>query len=1013
MADGDQADGLKDSTGMDRESNEVVTTDDPAESHTSPKDDPPEEPRRRGPLEENSNYAVLQALANTPEEQHLAKQSESADNNAKSPATKEPGTTWRDKNNIFKEIWKQIKGLGRSPDEESLTDMVEGLKEQDWQDQGDYNEDDVEQFMKDWKQKASEWKLTERQVSTLVSLLKDNRDSKNKRQTIISQMCRAARDAYTSNPKDTKGGNVVTEKATTKDDLEKIKKWNNDLRIVNNPPDEKPVEETWRRTKDLAPGEALRDQSTETADRMRINENLTNAIKNLMPAVTMVTKSPITSQVITIAAILTLARGALMDPGDSMYTKDIKATLHTDETGSLLLSILWKKDIIGFNHYTEVTDFGQFSRMQSRLRNLTDYLEQEKDPNWKPYIQEDIVAKRHCDCVLTSDYPVDEMNKTWIMPHEEHYGKLCENTRLPSQNKYEVTVRTTEQGPECTITPTNKTKDYIEKTYKTTNQDLVSTLNHNRRHPCVTKGAHNLNKIPRNAITTKTTKTLIECILHCTFSQKCTNWMFHEKTKACWLLSITRKYQFAETRGHWTNIYAGEKACTPCGLAAQIELPENDRTMWESRCTLTMDTRQENPLKCPCNAKATYQNNLNGLQATVNKSKWNKIRQTIKQYLVDDLVKALEIALESQGQSLATTILSHLRVAIRTQPSEQIDIIKAIGTSEEVKRIFSNAIRVYTRITSGKPKRRTNDSKLTTNRAGYKSTVEMENLLNGNLQTNGAIKKALTHFTEILTTASTQKELLLDPPITPTHNRQEGEMPGIQIAADWGEKITKTTLTPKKKGENQDTISICPIPTTINRNLQEGPALEGELNPTTLQHNEQWKRNCLYQIKAGEPTLGKCNPGGEPKPWRQAWKLDIPHKDAPLTLVRLAPITQERTSYKVNCNDKQSTITSSGVIVAILEAGCEVRTMEGKQVIRRAEDRRNGKADYWILYDGDLQQTYTEDQITDIWQSTLIAIILIMLGTEIIGKIVRRFRRTENGITTHPQQGSPRDERSQ
>ena len=1013
MADGDQADGLKDSTEMDRESNDVVTTDDPAESHTSPKDDPPEEPHRQGPLEENSNYAVLQAIANTPENQHLAKQSETTDNTAITPATKEPEKTWKDKNNIFKEIWKQIKGLGRSPDEESLTDMVEGLKEQDWQDQGDYNEDDVEQFMKDWTQKASEWKLTERQVAKLLSLLKDGRDSKHKRQAIINRMCRAARDAYTSNPKDAKGGNVATEKATPKNDQEKLRKWNDDLRIVNKQPDEKPVEEAWRKTKDLAPGEALRDQSTETTDRLRINENLTNAIKKLMPAVIMVTKSPIISQFITIAAILTMARGALIDPGDSMYIKDIKATLHTDETGNLLLSIQWKKEIIGFNHYTEVTDFGQFSRMESRLRNLTDKLEKEKDPNWKPYIQEDIVAKRHCDCVLTSDYPMDEMNKTWIMPHEEHYGKLCEDTRPPSQNKYEVTVRTTEQGPECTITPTNKTKDYIVKTYEKTNQDLVSTLNNNRRHPCVTKGANNLNKIPRSAITTKTTKTLIECILHCTFSQKCTNWMFHEKTKACWLLSITRKYQFAETRGHWIHIYAGEKACTPCGLAAQIELPDNDRTMWESRCTLTMDTRQENPLKCPCNARATYENNLNNLQATVNKGKWNKIRQTIKQYLVDDLIKALETALESQGQSLAKTILSKLTVAIRRQPSEQIDIIKAIGTSEEVKRIFSNAIRVYTRITSGKPKRRTNNSKLTSNQASYKSTVEMENLLNVNLQTNGAIKKALTHFTETLATASTRKQLLLDPPTTPKHYRQEGEMPGIQIAADWGDKITKTTLTPKKKGENQNTISICPIPTTINRDLQEGPTLEGELNPTTLKHNEQWKRNCLYQLKAGEPNLERCNPGGEPKPWRQTWNLDIPHKNEPLTLVRLAPRNQEQTLYKVNCNDKPSTITSSGVIVAILEAGCEIRTMEGEQVIRKAEDKRSGKADYWILYNGGLQQTYTEDQITDIWQSTLIAIILIMLITEIIKKTVRRLRKGTKGTTTHPQQGSPRDDRPQ
>ena len=129
-------------------------------------------------------------------------------------------------------------------------------------------------------------------------------------------------------------------------------------------------------------------------------------------------------------------------------------------------------------------------------------------------------------------------------------------------------------------------------------------------------------------------------------------------------------------------------------------------------------------------------------------------------------------------------------------------------------------------------------------------------------------------------------------------------------------------------------------------------------------------------------------------------------------MVRLAPNTPDPTTYIMECNNGPIKITTRGILVILMEIGCEIRTTNGRQLIKKEITQRTAMTNYWILYNTNLNWDYTKDQITDIWHSTAIAIILIMMAIEAVRKAVRRYHQTSRNSTENPQQGSPREQRS-
>ena len=330
----------------------------------------------------------------------------------------------------------------------------------------------------------------------------------------------------------------------------------------------------------------------------------------------------------------------------------------------------------------------------------------------------------------------------------------------------------------------------------------------------------------------------------------------------------------------------------------------------------------------------------------------------------------------------------------------------------DIFKLFSDAVKLTAEITKRFNSKENHNGSTTTKRVWFKRTGEIENLLEGKLQTNGAIRRALSVLEETLATATTQKHLALQGTTTTNPGQVDKGYPAIQIGADWGDTTSKTTLTPIGTNNTRATATICPVPTDLDRDLQESPALEGEIDPATTTTEGKWRTDCMHQMGAGEPYLTKCNPGGNPKAWRQTWSTEIETKEGRLIMVRLAPNTPDPTTYIMECNNGPIKITTRGILVILMEIGCEIRTTNGRQLIKKEITQRTAMTNYWILYNTNLNWDYTKDQITDIWHSTAIAIILIMMAIEAVRQAVRRYRQTPRNSTENPQQGSPREQRS-
>ena len=898
---------------------------------------------------------------------------------------------------VYKKAKGHILSMGEDPNERLLRMLVTNLKTLDWTDRGDITNKGVTAFRKWWTAQLADWSLTSGKLKTLSDGLADDRNID------LQSMSDAVRDLVPTKGEESKTENEMKQENET---AERVAKMEENLRAVgtryNTASPLAKLGDIWNL--DIA-GE-LKNEATRTQTAKNIARQMAEVVLRMIPEV-IINRSSTTTFIIIILALAS-AGATLQEPGDTVHAGGITAGLHMDEKGETMISLKWRREAVEVAHHTEITDFGDFSDMEERLENLTRSIRGETVGNWSQRRPAGKMTKRHCDCILTDNYPGDNSTKAWVMPHQETHLPMCRSNDKPEGNKYEVTVRATEQGPECTISPTNATRQTIERAFKTPSNELVSELNQDRRHPCIAMGGYNLNRIPRESITKKETGTLIECILHCTFSQTCTTWMFHEQTGVCWLLSIKRKYQFGETREAGAKIYTGERACTPCGLEARIEIPDNSKDIWEDRCVLTLDNKIENPLRCPCDAKATYKNNIKELEASTSKSRRNNIRRTVKNFVTRDLTEGLKLALEGSTKTMVGAALE----SIMSKPADMdtrdpVRVIMKLDPSGTLTRLFTKALKLTARVAQDSLVNKRAWKRSITNRITYEGNAEIAKLLAGRLQTNGAIRKALTLLDDDLEAAATRKHMEMQGARVTKQQDHDHNEKAIRVTADWGDKITRTSLVPKKLGTSRDTITVCPIPTRLDKNRQEGPTLEGEVSSLPGKNNH-WKLDCANQMEAAQPYLEDCNPGGNPRALRQIVDMDIDDIEGKMTLVRITRVSQKTTTFIIECNGNHGTMTVAGVMVALVGPGCEISTSEGRTV-KRKRTNKGASADYWVIYNSDLEWSFTHAQTTDNWHSTLIALIILAIGSWIARKCSQKIPcKKAVETTTNPQRGSPR-----
>ena len=77
--------------------------------------------------------------------------------------------------------------------------------------------------------------------------------------------------------------------------------------------------------------------------------------------------------------------------------------------------------------------------------------------------------------------------------------------------------------------------------------------------------------------------------------------------------------------------------------------------------------------------------------------------------------------------------------------------------------------------------------------------------------------------------------------------------------------------------------------------------------------------------------------------------------------------------------------------------------------MKRKRTNKGASADYWVIYNSDLEWSFTHAQTTDNWHSTLIALIILAIGSWIARKCSKKIPcKKAVETTTNPQRGSPR-----
>ena len=916
------------------------------------------------------------------------------DNATRHPATAvdvPEATPTTNAKNICNEVINDFNGLSKTPTGEDLNFLVGCIKDKDWG--SDHSQKDTQEMLDAWKATLANWNLDEERKNTLVQAFGNCEDNKKTKRTALRSMKTLVTRETPQDPKTS---------------VSWAETMNKDLTLIPNTHEHRGVQEgliremckTWEAIDKIEPGARLRGQSTETAERISIKGDLERYTKKLRPLVNITIHPSFMSSFIIMATMLATAQGLLARPGDTQTELDTTARLHVDETGAMMLSLEWEEQTLDITYQTRVTNFEQISDLEEDVAALAKALGPGINNKDVKHPKEPI-ARRHCDCILETEYPTDKANNTWLVPHEEDQGHLCRTDGDPEQ-KYEVTVRITHQGPECAIRPTNKTRNKISGAYGGTGQELVKTLNHNRRHPCVTNGGYNLNKIPRTEIATRSVESLIECILHCMFRKACTNWMFHEKQGKCWLLSINRKYPFEEVHRNDTKIYTGERACTPCGLTADIKLPNNDRDMWEDKCALTLDPKRENPLKCPCDTEATYRNNAKYLSLLYNKTKENNIRRVpgITLQSAGDVVK-------NMFNLAGPTVFKQLRRTLqdRGNPMKGMDLLEwatTLAIDQPTKALLNKALSATAKLTPGNPT--DIQDRTTTLTTPNRITDQAWKLLRGQLQTNSAIRKALENVDDAITSASTQKHMQS----TGTEQRRPDDTmtteTGIMISLDWGDKITRTKLNPIRRANKTTQVTVCPIPTSITGDNKEAQTLEGNLLVPGQKSARVTK--CAKEIQNGMAYLQNCSPGYPPRPRRPVWTSTIETKNNKATLARITTPGGPQTLW-FDCTKSKNAILNKGVLIVIILPDCAIVAPKGNTIVAKGRHNRDSPKGYRILYNEEQTWEFTEDQWVDIYQSIILAAIMICIVVESARRVTKKCKRHTDTETHNPQRGSP------
>ena len=230
------------------------------------------------PMEGNPNYKMLENKTETQNKRGL--------NQSDGPPTSETGRkrTWKERENLYSRIWRHVTDLGQSPQEESLMNLVDILREEDWSNRGNCEAGDGDDFKQAWAKRVAEWKLSPREAETLIREIGKGRDVKNKRVIMLHEMALKVKQAYHINRASNKTKPLEKQETTTKSEIEWIEKINEELRAVNDLPNMTVLEETWKKIRKLVPGKILRYQPTDPKEVRSIRESLTEAIGKMTPA---------------------------------------------------------------------------------------------------------------------------------------------------------------------------------------------------------------------------------------------------------------------------------------------------------------------------------------------------------------------------------------------------------------------------------------------------------------------------------------------------------------------------------------------------------------------------------------------------------------------------------------------------------------------------------------------------------------------------------------------------------
>ena len=735
---------------------------------------------------------------------------------------------------------------------------------------------------------------------------------------------------------------------------------------------------------------------------------------------------------------------ALANPGDTTTIHGILMMLHRDATGQTFASATTTTAVRTYGDHSHIHDFTSATQVEENLYKLANKWANETDT-----LQTTIMPSHptrdgtDCDCELAPFAEAAKITKPrrhqYKFRHTEIQDESCPRQR---ENLYETLMSApAKTEPLCVITPTREAENHLRTLTKLGPKNLREKLNEEAGHTCAEEGSYNVRTLPIRRVHRPNATTMIECALHCQFTERCTDWIFDtEGPPRCWTVD-TRHLRPEFNRRPNGPFVTGSKDCLPCALKRTIMINDTEGlSSANEQCRVDTSTGWQATTKCACSQRETLNKFGTLLNKTVQVARTNTIEKrkgTNAANFQLVMAKILRELRTTRGglRGLEKVLLDQ---SSGTNVTPMVDRFKQlVGQNTQIRAIVTPIVKLLT--PDRWPKAETTVQRGKQSTRYDPSTTE----LGVNLPKLGAGTHASSrevwgklHITKtFLETAEEQKQRVLNlqtgvPGYNKIHTDPSTEIEqnakALVVTVDAGEEAAQLAVFPHKGTAEAKRITFIPLPTTITANQETRKGMQGRwTSPSHYNRQHPYptiSEQCAQDIITRRGTATNCLPAAGTETLTEYMEVTLEHRGNTIRLVRIAKSSTTPRKIAVECGKALHKINAVGTLLLAMGNACIPKDEQGIPFTRRIANNGNKTNDeFKLIYQGKIRQEEEDMDETDIVQLTTGAIILLIVAVT-AAWLCRATKKGQATITEqatdpveleyiHPEAGTPELER--